>query len=220
MSGWFQRFQHSLAEPLGPRTRWLLALAVIPLALGATQRLWTVRFLAPQYTQGLELHVYSYTLSGGNAGQDVKEINVLNHYVGMRALDPSEFADLDFLPFAIGALALLALRAAAIGDVRALLDLAVLTGYFGLFSLGRFAYTLYAYGHHLDPTAPIRMEGFMPPLLGAKQIANFTVASYPAAGTLLIGLFGAVVVLLALSSAGRPARGGPPCPISTSPPST
>src|SRR5512147_1288663 len=165
MVGWFNRFQRRLGEPLAHWIRLLLVLAVVPLAVGATQRLWTVHFLAPQYPQGLELHVYSYTLSGGNEGHDVDEINVLNHYVGMHALHPEDFADLDFIPFAIGALVLLALRAAAIGDVRALLDLAVLTLYFGAFSLGRFAYTLYGYGHHLDPKAPIRMEGFMPPLL-------------------------------------------------------
>ena len=198
MAAWFDRFQRRLAEPLASWIRLLLVLAVVPLALGATQRLWTVHFQAPQYPQGLELHVYSYTLSGGNEGHDVDEINVLNHYVGMHALHPADFADLDFIPFAIGALVLLALRAAAIGDVRALLDLAVLTLYFALFSFGRFAYTLYTYGHDLDPKAPIRMDGFMPPLLGSKQIANFTVASHPDAGTFLIAVFGATLTLLAL----------------------
>jgi hypothetical protein len=208
MYAWFDRFQRRMTEPLAPWIRLLLVLAVIPLAVGATQRLWTVHFLAPQYPKGLELHVFSYTISGGNQGQDVKEINVLNHYVGMRALDPAEFADLDFIPFAIGALVLLALRAAAVGDVRSLLDLAVLTTYFGIFSLGRFAYTLYTYGHNLDPKAPIQMQGFMPPLLGSKEIANFTVASFPGAGTFLIGIFGATLVLLALHQIAA-ARPGP-----------
>jgi hypothetical protein len=198
MAEWFRRFQERMTDPLPTWIRWLVVLAVIPLVLGATQRLWTVHFMAPQYPKGLELHVYSYTISGGNAGQDVQEINVLNHYVGMRPLDPADFAELDLIPFAIGALALLALRAAAIGDVRSLLDLAVLTGYFGLFSLGRFAYALYVYGHDLDPKAPIEMQGFMPPLLGSREIANFTVASFPAAGTFLIAIFGATLLLLAL----------------------
>jgi hypothetical protein len=201
MPAWLDRFYRSLPEPLSLRVRWLLVLLLLPLALGATQRLWTIHFRAPQYPKGLELHVYAYTLSGGNAGQDVREINTLNHYVGMRALDPAAFADLDFLPFAIGALVLLTLRVAAIGDVRALLDLAVLTGYFGLFSLGRFVYTLYGYGHHLDPTAPIRMEGFMPPVLGTRAIANFTVSSWPSLGTWLISVYGAAVVLIALHEA-------------------
>lgn len=198
MSNWLERFHHVLAHPLVPWTRVALVLAVIPLVWGGTQRLWTIQFQAPQYPSGLNLYVYTHTIEGGNQGRDLPEINTLNHYVGMRALDPADFADLDFLPFAIGALALLALRVAVIGDVRSLVDLTALTGYFGLFGIGRFAYMLYTYGHHLDPKAPIRMEGFMPPLLGQRQIANFTVSSWPSAGTLLISVFGATVTLLAL----------------------
>ena len=215
MTAWFDRFYRSLPEPLAGWMRWLLVLAVIPLALGATQQLWTMHFRAPQYPGGLELQVYSYTIAGGNRGQDLREINTLNHYVGMRNLDPAEFADLDFIPFAIGGLVLLALRVAAIGDVRSLLDLAVLTGYFGLFSLGRFVYTLYSYGHQLDPTAPIQMEGFMPPLLGTREIANFAVSSFPGPGTLLISAYGAVVVLVALYQIASVRQPAPQRPMAT-----
>jgi hypothetical protein len=198
MSDWFSGFYRGLAHPLVPWTRILLVLALVPLVWGATERLWTIHFLAPQYPRGLELHVFSYSIEGGNGGIDLSEINTLNHYVGMRALDPAEFADLDFLPFAIGALVLLALRVAVVGDVRALVDLAVLTGYLGVFGIGRFVYMLYTYGHNLDPKAPIHMDGFMPPVWGTREIANFTVASFPGAGTFLISAFGALVTLLAL----------------------
>ena len=50
----------------------------------------------------------------------------------------------------------------------------------------------------LDPQAPIRMEAFMPPILGSKQMANFMVESWPALGTFLLGAYGAVVVGFAL----------------------
>jgi len=200
------RFYDRLGHPIVFGTRWLLGLAVVPLVIGAFLPLWRIHFEAPQYPNGLDLYVRSYTIEGGNEGRDLPEINVLNHYVGMRNLDPADFADLDFIPFAIGALALLALRVAAIGDVRSLVDLAVLTSYFGAFSLGRFAYMLYTYGHDLDPRAPIRIEGFMPPLLGRQEVGNFTVSSYPAAGTWLIGIFGAIVVGLALWHVVRAAR--------------
>ena len=198
MTPWLQGFYRHLADPLLPRTRIALALAVLPLVLATTQRLWTIEFMAPQYPKGLSLHIYSYTIAGGNDGVDLSEINTLNHYVGMKKLDPADFADLDFLPFALGILAVLALRVAAIGDVRALLDLAVLSGYVGLFSFGRFVFMLYNYGHNLDPQAPIRMEAFMPPILGSKQMANFMVESWPALGTFLLGAYGAVVVGFAL----------------------
>jgi copper chaperone NosL len=207
-----ERFYERLGRPIVFGSRWILGLAIVPLVIGAFVPLWRIHFEAPQYPKGLDLFVRSYTIEGGNGGIDLPEINTLNHYVGMRKLDPVEFADLDFIPFAIGALALLALRVAAIGDVRSLVDLAVLTGYFGAFSLGRFAYMLYTYGHDLDPRAPIRMETFMPPILGTKEMGNFTVSSFPALGTWLIAVFATIVIGLALwhlARALRAARAAP-----------
>ena len=46
---------------------------------------------------------------------------------GVGRVDPADFADLDFIPVALGVLLLLTLRVAAIDDVRSLIDLAVLT---------------------------------------------------------------------------------------------
>jgi uncharacterized membrane protein len=198
MRNWLRDFYRHLGDPIVPRTRLALALAVVPLGFAALQPLWSLHFTAPQYPNGLDLFVYTYTIAGGNGGIDLPEINTLNHYVGMKKLDPADFAELDFIPFAMGALALLALRVAVIGDVRALLDLAVLTGYFGLFSLGRFVYMLYNYGHNLDPQAPIKMQTFMPPIIGTKAMGNFTVSSWPAAGTWLMTAFGAIVIGFAL----------------------
>jgi hypothetical protein len=207
MTTWLQGFYRHLTDPLLPWTRLAIALAVVPLALAPTQKLWTMHFEAPQYPKGLDLYVYAYTISGGNEGVDLSEINTLNHYVGMKKLDPADFADLDFLPFAMGILAVLALRVAAIGDVRALLDLAVMTCYLGLFSFGRFVFMLYNYGHDLDPQAPIQLEAFMPPILGEKQMANFVVGSWPELGTLLMGVYGTVVVGFALWYTLRPREG-------------
>lgn len=210
MRDFFGRFYDTLGRSLWPRGRWLLALAVVPLLASALWPLWKMHFEAPQYPEGLDLHVYAYTIAGGNEGRDIPEINVLNHYVGMRPLDPADFSDLDMIPFAIGALALLALRVAAVGDVRSLVDLAVLTAYFGLFSFGRFVYMLYTYGHHLDPKAPIHIDGFMPPILGTQEVGNFVVSSFPGAGSVMIGLFAiAVTALAAWHLLDPPARSQP-----------
>ena len=197
MSNWLTRFHGSLAGPIIPWTRIVLVLAVVPLALAPLAPLWTLHFVAPQYPSGLDLYIHAYTIEAGHDGLDLPEINTLNHYIGMKKLDPADFADLDFIPFAIGALLLLTLRVAAIGSVRSLIDLAVLTGYFGIFSFGRFVFMLYNYGHQLDPHAAIRIPGFMPPVIGTEQIGNFTVTSLPAAGTWLMALFSIVVVGLA-----------------------
>lgn len=194
-SGW-NRFLRTLERPLVPWARVLLALAVIPLALSFAYPLWNIRMVAPQYPAGLELDIYAHTIQAGNEGRDLQEINTLNHYIGMKPLDRAEFTDLAWIPFAIGALALLALRVAAIGDVRSLVDLAVLTLYFSIFSAGRFVFQLYQYGHNLDPTAPFQMDPFTPAILGAKQIANFTTFSMPRGATFLIGAYATVVAVL------------------------
>jgi hypothetical protein len=190
------RFYTILAQPLAPWSRLLLLALVIPLVLSWLQPLWSIRMFAPQYPAGLQLDIYAYTVEGGNEGRDLPEINTLNHYIGMHKIDRGELTDLDWIPFALGALMLLTLRVAAIGDVRSLIDLAVLTFYFSLFSAGRFVFKLYSYGHNLDPHAPIHMDPFTPAILGAKQVANFTTWSYPRGGTYLIGFFAAAIVLL------------------------
>ena len=183
------RFEQFLNEPIRFGCRILLVLLVLPLALSFTQPLWRITLHAPQYPAGLHMDVYAYKLSGGHAGHDIDEINSLNHYIGMHRIDRSSFADLDWLPFALGFVGVLTLRAAAIGNVRTLIDLLVLTMYITAFAFVRFVYQLYVFGHDLDPTAALTVEPFMPVVIGTKQIANFTTQSWPHWGTALMGMF-------------------------------
>jgi len=191
------RFETFLDEPIRFRSRILLVLLVIPLALTFTQPLWRISMEAPQYPHGLYMDVYAYKLGGGNNGHDIQEINELNHYIGMHKIERSAFADLDWIPFALGILAILTLRAAAIGKVRSLIDLSVLTAYVGAFSLARFVYKLYVFGHDLDPHAPVTIKGFMPVVIGTKQVANFTTHSWPNLGTAFMSVFAVGVLLIA-----------------------
>jgi hypothetical protein len=148
---------------------------------------------APQYQDGLRLSIYSWKLEGGNNGQDVREINVLNHYIGMRDIDSSAFTEFEWMPFVVGALGLLLLRAAVLGHMGHLVDVVVLFVYFGLFSLWSFAHKLWLWGHDLAPSAPVKVAGFMPPLFGYQKVANFEVYSYPEMGSYAMA---AVAVLL------------------------
>jgi copper chaperone NosL len=191
------RFEAFLDEPIRFRSRILLVLLVIPLVLSFTQPLWRISMEAPQYPQGLYLDVYAYKLGGGHDGHDIQEINELNHYIGMRRIERSQFEDLDWIPFALGFLTILTLRAAAIGKVRSLIDLSVLTAYVGLFSLARFVYKLWVFGHDLDPRAPVNITPFMPVVVGTKQVANFTTHSWPGPGTVFMSVFAVGVLLIA-----------------------
>jgi hypothetical protein len=192
------KFYEFLERPLFPASRIILALLVIPLALSFTVPIWRISMEAPQYPEGLYMKIFTYKLEGGNNGQHIDEINTLNHYIGMHKIDRAALSDLDWMPFAFGLLVLLALRVAAIGNIRSLLDLLVITGYITAFGLGRFVYKLYVFGHDLSSDAPVKIKPFMPVVLGTKQVANFTTHSMPEAGTYLLGAFATGVALLSL----------------------
>jgi hypothetical protein len=183
-----------LELPLGLAPRVLLLLAVLLLIPTYLLPLWRMTMFAPQYPQGLRLDIYSYKLDGGNRGQDVKEINLLNHYIGMKDLDAADFTEFKWIPFVVGGLGLLFLRAAAHGKMAHLVDVIVLFGYFSLYSLWSFAYKMWSYGHNLDPTAPVTVDPFMPPLAGHKTLANFEVYSYPAPGSYALALVAALLL--------------------------
>ena len=197
--------QHLLDRPVTLTGRLLLLASVAALIAGGLLPLWRISLVAPQYAEGLTLDMYAYQIVAGNGGQDLAEINTLNHYIGMKPIVQADFLEMKVLPFALGAFSLLTLRAVVVGRIMSLVDLAVLFGYFGAFSLASFAYRLYAYGHHLDPRAPMTIEPFMPVLIGSQQIANFVQTSVPLAGTFCMTLY-LVLVLAALWSSVRVAR--------------
>jgi hypothetical protein len=188
-----QRERRFLGEPISLAIRLMLLAAAALLVATYFLPLWNLTMFAPQYPDGLRLDIYAHTLVGGNHGQDLKEINVLNHYIGMRDLANESFTEFKWMPFVIGALALLILRAAVHGTVVALVDVTMLSIYFGLFSLWSFGYKLYRYGHDLAPTAAVEVPPFMPPMFGYQQIANFEVYSYPRAASYALA---AVVAML------------------------
>jgi hypothetical protein len=195
MKAYFERSNRFLELPLDLGPRALLLAAFLLLVPAYLSPLWKLTMFAPQYPEGLRMQIYSYKLEGGNGGQDIKEINILNHYIGMKELSTAEFTEFKWIPFVVGALGLLFLRAIVLGRMGTLVDLFVLYLYFGLFSLWSFGYKLYWYGHNLDPKASVRVDPFMPPLFGSRKLANFEVYSYPAAGSYALAAVAAVLAV-------------------------
>jgi len=201
---WLEKANRFFELPLQLRSRILVLAAAVLLVPSFLFPLYQMTLYSNQFPDGLVLKIYSYTLEGGESQNrdDLREINSLNHYIGMRPLLESEFSEFKWLPFGIGAFALLALRAIAFGKMSKLVDLVVLFLYFALFSLWSFGHRLYQYGHVLDPTAAIKVKPFTPPLIGTQQIANFTVYNYPGPGTYLIAA-SLVLMIVALSMSAR-----------------
>jgi len=194
MSDVFQRFNAALDRPLTLPSRALTIVAALVLIPVFIAPLWHMYFYAQQYPEGLELFIYSHDLVGGNGGNDLTEINVLNHYIGMAELKPSDFTELKWIPLVLGLIGVLTLRAATIGSLRSLVDVLVISTYFGAFSLWSFWYKLNYYGSNLDAKASVEVDPFQPPIFGYKLVGQFGVWSYPALGSYLLGLFGLLLM--------------------------
>ena len=189
-------------RPLGKRGRLTALVAALLLIPTFFFPLWNMTLFSNQFRDGLDLHIYSYALVGGHTASrdDLREINTLNHYIGMRPLLESDFSEFTWLPLMIGIFFILALRAVVIGKVASLVDTAVLFMYSSLFSLWSFYHRMYQYGHQLDPTAPVKVAPFMPPLLGTQQLANFQVQCYPgAASYFMVAFFLLIVAALVIT---------------------
>lgn len=188
---------HFLARPLNLTSRVFLLIGAVLLVTSFFFPLWQIHLIAPQYQEGLHLDIYAHRIEAGNRGNDLNEINNLNHYIGMKPIQEEDFMEMKWMPFALGLFILFALRAAAFGMMRYVIDLFATFTYFGLFSLVSFYYRMYSYGHHLDPKAPVKIQPFTPVIIGEQQIANFTQSSWPHISTFLLAGY-AVCLLLAI----------------------
>ena len=166
---------------LDVRSRVLIIVAALFLIPTYVAPLWNMTLYSNQFPDGLRLDIYSHKLEGTKTPlqDDLREINSLNHYIGMRPLIDEDFTEFKWIPFVIGGIILLALRAIVLGKMSKLVDLFMLFTYFSGFSLWSFYDKMYAYGHNLEPTAAIKVDPFTPPLFGHQTMANFEVYSYP-----------------------------------------
>lgn len=144
---------------------------------------WGMHFVAPQYPEGLDIIVYPYKMTG-----QIDIINGLNHYIGMKPFSEESFPELRYLPYIIGALALLAVIVGLLRNMKflyGLICLFIVGGILGVYDIHRW---LKAFGTELDPMAPIDITPFVPPIFGENTIANFVTNSYFTYGSFLIGI--------------------------------
>ena len=159
----------------------LLGLAVVLLLVSVLLPYWTLRLNAPQYPQGLFVHAYLNRLDG-----DVREIDGLNHYIGMRPLAEAGQLERSLSIIAVGALALLVAGAIYIHNQwAALLSLPALL--YPLIFLGDLQFWLANFGTNLDPKAPLSssVQPFIPPVLGKGFVGQFSTVATPGIGLIL-----------------------------------
>jgi hypothetical protein len=169
---------------MSTRARIILAVASLLLALAFILPLWAVYLQAPQYPEGLGMLIRVNNITGMKPN-DLESINNLNHYIGMKRIEPSSIPELRIMPFVVGALMVLGLAAAGLGRrwmARAWVAVFALVAVAGLADFYKWEYD---YGHDLDTeNAIIKIPGmnYQPPLLGTKQLLNFRATSIPAPG--------------------------------------
>ncbi len=189
--------------PLKLSSRFVVLIAVLLLLPVFFTPLYTMTLYSNQFPDGLNLYIRAGSLQGGHTGDrdDLKEINTLNHYIGMRALQEADFTEFKWIPLMLGFFVILGLRAIVLGKMSHLIDTFVLFAWFGLFSVWHFYDRLYTYGHNLDPEAPVKVAPFMPPIFGSEQMANFQVFNYPAIGSYFLLGFAVLLIVAVVVSA-------------------
>lgn len=182
------------------RARLLLVAASIATLAAIALPLWEVRLGAPQYPEGLGLQILSHTVRGIKPF-DLENINGLNHYIGMKRIEPDSIPELRYMPWILAAMAAALALIAWRGARRALLAWLAAFALLGAVGLWDFWKWEYDYGHNLDrDNAIIVVPGmsYQPPLLGRKQLLNFTATAWPGTGAVLLGIAfatGAVVLI-------------------------
>jgi len=160
--------------------------------------IWKISLDAPQYPEGLGMYIWINHITGERPN-DLENINTLNHYIGMKEIDPHAIPEFDIMPWIVVGLVILGLIAAIAGSrklVIAWIGLTLIAAALGIYDFWKWEYD---YGHNLNPNAPIKIPGmsYQPPLLGTKQLLNITATSLPYWGTLLI-IMGVLLGVLAL----------------------
>ncbi len=163
----------------------LLPLFVLPL--------WNITLEAPQYPipLGMDIHINKFA---DTHEFDIKNINLMNHYVGMQYI-PETIPEFLIFQIVIVAMIILGLIIGFKGNYKWYLAWFVLMSLLGVAGMYDFYLWEYDYGHNLSEKAIMNFKnedgsvmGFQPPLFGSKDILNFTAHSYPRMGAYLMFL--------------------------------
>lgn len=157
--------------------------------------LWYISLAAPQYPEGLSMFIWISKITGGSE-YDLKNINLLNHYIGMEEIVAASIPELVFMPYILGFMIVGAfvtffhpkIYMVGLGIVNFFV-----TGAVGLYDFWRWEYN---YGHNLHPDAPIQIPGmtYQPPLIACKEMLNITACSWPSLGSLFLFLSVAILI--------------------------
>jgi copper chaperone NosL len=169
--------------------RMMMIAAALLLMLLFIFPLWKITLVAPQYPDGVAMQIWINKI-GGKEPAVLQNINILNHYVGMKYIEPDSIPELVYFPFIVIGLATAALLAAFINNKYVFLAWGIIAVALAIAGIYDFYLWEYDYGHNLSPTAPIKVPGavYQPPVFGTRKILSFTAHSYPDIGGIMSGV--------------------------------
>ncbi|MCC6703698.1 MAG: cytochrome C [Thermomicrobiales bacterium] len=176
-----------------PWFRLLLALSGVMLAVSTAFSYWALTLHAPQYPGGLRITVFTHKVTG-----DVREVDGLNHYIGMMPLADAASLERTVATYAIIAFVIMAL-AAAVLKRRWAPWLAAPIVLFPIVFAADLYFWLYRAGHNLDPTAALSssIKPFTPAIIGEGIVGQFSTTAMFGAGW-FVALAGAIVALIGM----------------------
>jgi copper chaperone NosL len=176
------------------KSKILIIIAALMVMLTFVFPLWYIDLEAPQYPEGIGLEIWINQIVGQNP-HDLANINGLNHYIGMKEIEPESIPELKIMPYLMIFMMLFGLMAGISGKrtlVYTWILLFVIMAAIGMYDFYMWEYD---YGHDLNPLAAIKIPGmaYQPPLIGSKMLLNFNAISMPHIATYIL----AIVVMLA-----------------------
>lgn len=166
-------------KKLKPISRIIIALSAILMISAYFVPLWQILMWAPQYPEGLGMKIWINNITG-----DVRIISALNHYIGMRHIEVSMFPEFGYMIYIVAFVIATGILASIVNRRFAVIGYILIIIACAVAALIDFYLWGYDYGHNLDPTAAIVVPGmaYQPPLIGTKQLLNFTAFSGPDIG--------------------------------------
>lgn len=150
---------------------------------------WSISMQAPQYPEGIGMHIHINNVKGHNK-HDLQSINTLNHYIGMKEIQKKDFPEFRYMPWIILFMIIFGLIAASSGNINLVIAWLVLMILLSIAGLVDYYLWAHDYGHNLNPDAPIKVPGmtYQPPMIGSKQLLNINASSWPTWGALFPGI--------------------------------
>lgn len=175
----------------------IVIVASLILVLSFFFPIWYIDLEAPQYPEGIGLEIWLNKIAGQKPN-DLANINGLNHYIGMKEINPDAIPEMKIMPFIIIFLIVFGFISGISGK-RSLVYIWIVL-FFVIAAVGLYDFYMweYDYGHNLNPHAAIKIPGmaYQPPLIGSKMLLNFNAISMPHIGSWILVL---AVVLAAVA---------------------